>query len=779
MSALLILNESNEQVKELTGTYENAEGSAKAMAETMDNTLNGALARLSSAYEGQILALNDTTKGASMLTKVIDFLANNMAAIIKFLGIALSGFIAWKGTIIATRVAMTAYASAAQLMALATGKAAAQTKAADVAMDGFNKTTKANPLGLLISLLATAVTAFISFSDSATAAEKAQARLNAAIEAGANAGKRQAEILKAANEEVNKEIERQAQIMRNQGATEKEVNAFILSEREKAAKTKLDLADVEMQKTEDQRAAYVRAKKQEIAALEEQIKSLEENANMENAAVRARLQNMRSSVSLAKQDIEVANAKAREKIKALRTEVKETGKALEEILSEQVKHENDLTSTVKEGAKKRADELAILRRRLEDMQDAEIDEEFTRRQQQLKRALDRELEAIKGNSEVEKELRLALQRNFQKDSEALYLEFRKKRLDYAEDYLAKESELEAKQASDREKEFEDLDKYAEKRHKWRTLEALQNTQLTAEQVAKIEKESEIELLESKIELRRLYGKDTTDLEIELARKRAEVNTKEVKNEKDHAESLKAVADAVTDYYEKKLDERLAMIDKEMQAAQTQADFYRELAAQGNIKASQSLLEQQRIIEEAERERERIERQKQQLQLVSSGISTYQQKVANGDKNPLLSTITEITALTQFLSNLPAFFDGTEDTGAGGGLDGKGGFLSVLHPNERVMPAKDNKKTVGLSNSELADVGYRYRTGQLVDVSRQDVAGNSFDISALLKKQDELIQAIKEKPVIDYNIEGITSNAFNLMKRVVEGNKTTITKTRFK
>jgi hypothetical protein len=779
MSALLILNNSNEQIKELTGTYENAEGSAKAMAETMDNTLNGALARLRSAWEGQILAMNDSTKGASGLTKVINFLANNMDRIVKLVGIALSGFLAWKGTIIATRVATTAYASAVQLMGIATGKAAVQTKAADVAMDGFNKTTKANPLGLLITLLATAVTAFISFADTATAAEKSQQRLNKAIEEGNNAGTRQANMLKAATDELNKEIDRRAQIMRNQGATEKEVNEFVLREREKATQQKLELADAEMQKTEDQRAAYVRAKKQEIAAAEEQIKSLEENANMENAAVRARLQNMRNTVTLAKQDIDIANAKAREKIKALRSEVSATGKALEEILSEQVKHENDMTDTMKTAAKKRAEELALLRRRLEDMQDAEIDEEFTRRQQQLKRALDRELEAIKGNSEVEKELRLALQRKFQKESDALYLEFRKKRLEYADDYLAKEAELEAKRIQEIEKEFADQDKLFEKRHKERRLEALTNTELTAEQVAKIEKESEIQLLEEKIALRKLYGKDTIDLEIELARMRTDLNGKELKTEKDHAESLKAVADAVTDYYEARLDERLAMIDREMNAAQKQSDFYRELAASGNIQASQSLLEQQRIIEEAERERERIEKQKQQLQLISSGIGTYQQKVAAGDKNPLLSTITEITALTRFLSTLPAFYEGTENTGAGGGLDGKGGFLSVLHPNERVMPAKDNKKTGGISNSDLADIGYKYRTGQLIDLAKTDIAGNSFDISALLKKQDELIQAIKEKPVIDYNIEGITSNAFNLMKRVVEGNKTTITKTRFK
>ena len=36
--------------------------------------------------------------------------------------------------------------------------------------------------------------------------------------------------------------------------------------------------------------------------------------------------------------------------------------------------------------------------------------------------------------------------------------------------------------------------------------------------------------------------------------------------------------------------------------------------------------------------------------------------------------------------MPTFYYGTEDTGKGGGLDSKGGFLAKLHPNERVVDA---------------------------------------------------------------------------------------------
>lgn len=49
-SALLILAKNAKRAKELTKQYEGAEGAAQKMADTMDNTANGALARLSSSF---------------------------------------------------------------------------------------------------------------------------------------------------------------------------------------------------------------------------------------------------------------------------------------------------------------------------------------------------------------------------------------------------------------------------------------------------------------------------------------------------------------------------------------------------------------------------------------------------------------------------------------------------------------------------------------------------------------------------------------------------------
>jgi hypothetical protein len=63
---------------------------------------------------------------------------------------------------------------------------------------------------------------------------------------------------------------------------------------------------------------------------------------------------------------------------------------------------------------------------------------------------------------------------------------------------------------------------------------------------------------------------------------------------------------------------------------------------------------------------------------------------------------------------PSFFVGTEDTGPAGRrgkpVDNKGGFYSVLHPNERVLTAEQNKKLKGLSNDQLVALATANRYG---------------------------------------------------------------------
>ena len=73
-SALLVLTKSTEETASLTEAYKNSAGSAKDMAGTMDNTSQGALARMNSAIEGAQIAFGKVL--APVIEKVAKFVEN-------------------------------------------------------------------------------------------------------------------------------------------------------------------------------------------------------------------------------------------------------------------------------------------------------------------------------------------------------------------------------------------------------------------------------------------------------------------------------------------------------------------------------------------------------------------------------------------------------------------------------------------------------------------------------------------------------------------------------
>lgn len=64
---------------------------------------------------------------------------------------------------------------------------------------------------------------------------------------------------------------------------------------------------------------------------------------------------------------------------------------------------------------------------------------------------------------------------------------------------------------------------------------------------------------------------------------------------------------------------------------------------------------------------------------------------------VFSGITQ-TIQSQQIPAPPSFFVGTHDTGRGGRLDNKGGFLAINHPNEAIIPASENKSEPGLAKA---------------------------------------------------------------------------------
>jgi TP901 family phage tail tape measure protein len=313
------------------------------------------------------------------------------------------------------------------------------------------------------------------------------------------------------------------------------------------------------------------------------------------------------------------------------------------------------------------------------------------------------------------------------------------------------------------------------------LEGTKDTKALAKAEEDLRKAREAQILaQLKLDLAQTDDVNEQDrLRKEAELKILNLGKKEVEIVKMTAEQRNEWVKFATDYFIQKSNERIAQLDKEIAAAEKQQDTLRELAANGNINARESLAENQRIIDEANRKKEQQERRKQMIELVSGVYQTYNQKVAANAENPLMETIRDTVLLQQFantlMGNMPTFFDGTENTGKHGeGVDGKGGFHAILHPNERVVPKSLNEKIGSLSNEQLAKVAQEYQNGKLITGTQPMSA---IDLSLLVNEMKDLKDVIRNKPETNIELGEITSSVMEIVKTTKQGN--TLKTNRFK
>ena len=285
------------------------------------------------------------------------------------------------------------------------------------------------------------------------------------------------------------------------------------------------------------------------------------------------------------------------------------------------------------------------------------------------------------------------------------------------------------------------------------------------------------------EINEVLANDIIRLENETIDAKKDIDEQEVEQEekkeeeladirKQRAEDQLAVLEALTNVANEFADKRIAKIDEEIQASENRFNSLQEMANNGNILAKESLAEEAKLIAEQNKKKEQMEKRKQRVQLASTVMQTYLSNSQDPEvKNPLQKTITDTVLLTEFIKSLPGFFDGTEDTGKNGqGIDGKGGFLSVLHPNERVIPKKNNELIGGMSNDELSQLAYNYQNGLVRDVAdglslSKDMSG----VSILADKLDSLERTISNKPEHNLEVEQIIDGAMAISRTTKRGN----------
>lgn len=277
------------------------------------------------------------------------------------------------------------------------------------------------------------------------------------------------------------------------------------------------------------------------------------------------------------------------------------------------------------------------------------------------------------------------------------------------------------------------------------LELRQNRRGSTKTLEKLEKdllELQIRNLRERIALLDENSIERLNLEKELndllLQEQDEKNKKALEKEKELAEKSLTV---IREFLQKRNEERLKSIDDEISAVEKREERLAELAQQGIQNADENLaLAQKRRAElEAQRARE-IERQKKE-ELALTAIETYGQKVANGDKNPLASTITDIQLLRAFVQSLPTFYQGSERVGddLDPFMSGKDGHLIRVDGDERILnPSHSRMIPKNMSNLELAMLAQGA-------TQTQRMTEKDLYLLNLGKKMDNVATEIRNKP----------------------------------
>jgi len=229
-----------------------------------------------------------------------------------------------------------------------------------------------------------------------------------------------------------------------------------------------------------------------------------------------------------------------------------------------------------------------------------------------------------------------------------------------------------------------------------------------------------------------------------------------KNAQEAFEFMQSIQQAITDMLKEQIDRRIALLKKEEEAAKSQQDYLQNLAAQGNIYAQQSITEQIQIQRDAQAEQMRLEKQKQSIELISTGLKTFESALNEG-KSPgeaLASTIVSTTVLTSFLKNLQFYEKGTMN--APGGLSvvdekgqemitdrlgnikelgaGKGARFTMLNRGDKVYTASQTASMLSAFDNH----------GNASKLSKMDKAGTSFDLMNMTKEIKVLQGIVQNK-----------------------------------
>jgi len=296
-----------------------------------------------------------------------------------------------------------------------------------------------------------------------------------------------------------------------------------------------------------------------------------------------------------------------------------------------------------------------------------------------------------------------------------------------------------------------------------------------DEIAKLNKE----LLDKEFEQQIQAIKDSTDAEevknkkIEEAQKEHErkiqrLNEQTADNKKklddevtkqiiDNAQSVFAEQKQV---FDKQLDERKELLNEELNDSKTQEDELKTLAKERVLFADESLAVEKAKQAEIQKELAKTEKRKQLLAVTESALQLLGSYAQGGSKTPFKDAFSDITKMLGAIQSIQFFADGTESVE--GGIQGKDSVPAMLMPKERVVDVANNKKIGGMSNDQLADLAFKYRTGRL----DQDLPSIKLE-KQRFESNKELIDRVKDVEKAIRNIPEVSIDPHALANFITE------------
>jgi len=732
----VILAENQQATAGLTGTLNEAAGSAGEMADKQLDTLQGALDLLRSAWEGYILGADGAGGASEKLKNIIRFLADNLETILNTTLSVVGAFVGFKVL-----------------------------KSAASFVQGFGKAFRvlnlimaANPIGLIITAVGLVVAAFtiwrkeiIEFIDKMLTFENVLKLVTAVLMPWTL-------LLSDATEETQKHAKALSKLEKQRIANNRQNSKALSLGRELLQQNKEEISDVSVLIDALIDENTTREEKNEIIAkLKEDYPEIIGNIDLETASTEA-------LISVKKQLIKQILQEAIERKKAeqlaaftekiIDLELKKIGASQKtrEILQGQI---DDLTKSIPI-----IDQIANkVYANLDDtVSSLDLSEPFREQNDEIDKLenklieLNRQLDIAIKNGDTERQK--VIRENIAKTNDALNqaLGIRSQMLD---DALDKEKEVNKESADNYEKsekgKTNTLKKEWEKRQdinkKFRKIEKLEHSDLVVD--------SRFGIVDPMVAAM-----------IEANKKMAEIR-------QERLNELKKLRDESLKIFKEITNGRVAEIDKQIEASkeeiQSSQQEQQRLGQFQTAEAAKSI-KAEKIRQAQEKKRiESLERRKKDLLLEVAGLEHLIGLIGSGTANPVQTAKNDIEG---FINNLKGFHEGT---GAGTVADAMGkphlntskdGYIARLDGREKVLNPAQSALTGNMTADEITKAAMMYQTRGMMGTAMMGFGAKNKVESEVVKELKETREEIKKiKPIIyDFDFK-------EFVKTVKDGNKT--------